>query len=48
MAFTIGAVLSAAGICDTLGAIGGGGFIITLIGAAQAVYNSAIALFGGS
>lgn len=48
MAFAIGAVLSALGVCDVLGAIGGGGFMITLIGAAQAIYNSVMALFEGA
>ena len=47
MAFAIGAVLCAVGACDMLGAVGGGGFMITLIGAAQAIYNAAVALFGG-
>ena len=47
MAFAIGAVLCAVGACDALGAVGGGGFMITLIGAAQAIYNAAMALFGG-
>ena len=48
IAFAIGAVLSALGVCDVLGAVGGGGFMITLIGAAQAIYNSVMALFGGA
>ena len=46
-AFAIGAVFSAMGVCDVLGAVGGGGFMVTLIGAAQAIYNSAMALFAG-
>ena len=47
VAFAVGAVLSAVGACDVLGEIGGGGFMITLIGAAQAIYNAAMALFAG-
>ena len=46
-AFAVGAVLSVVGACDVLGEVGGGGFMITLIGAAQAIYEAAIALFGG-
>ena len=48
IAFAVGAVLSVLGVCDVLGAVGGGGFMITLIGAAQTIYNSVMALFGGS
>lgn len=48
IAFAIGAVLSAIGICDTLGNIGAGGFMITLIGAAKAIYESVMALFEGA
>ena len=44
----VGGVLTALGICDLLAAWGGAGFVVMVIGAAQAVYDSCLLLFAGN
>lgn len=43
----LGAIGSAVGFCDWLAGVGGAGFSVMVVDAAQAIFNSLMALFGG-
>ncbi len=43
----VGGICTAFGLCDIVAAFGGAGFSVMVVGAAQAIFNSIIALFGG-
>ncbi len=43
----LGGLGTAVGFCDWLAGIGGAGFSVMVVGAAQAIFNSLMALFGG-
>lgn len=44
----LGGLGSAFGLCDMLSAFGGAGFSVMVVGAAQAIFNAIMALFGGA
>ncbi len=43
----LGGIGTAFGFCDWLAGVGGAGFTVMVVGAAQAIFNSLMALFGG-
>lgn len=43
----LGGVGTALGACDWLAAVGGAGFSVMVVGAAQAIFNAFTAVFGG-
>ncbi|MCI8468883.1 MAG: hypothetical protein HFJ75_05280 [Eggerthellaceae bacterium] len=43
----LGGIGTAVGFCDWLSAVGGAGFSVMVVGAAQAIFNSLTALFAG-
>ncbi len=43
----VGGVCTAFGFCDIVAAFGGAGFSVMVVGAAQAIFNSLMALFAG-
>ena len=43
----LGGIGSAVGFCDWLASVGGAGFSVMVVGAAQAIFNAFTALFAG-
>ena len=43
----LGGIGTAVGFCDWLAGVGGAGFSVMVVGAAQAIFNALMALFGG-